>query len=79
VDANDNALSQRFPTYNVAAVTTATPGHPVHPAGTSHSIAANSNFNMVFVPIPANNALLSPDGTKSCLTGCVAVFSHSPD
>jgi hypothetical protein len=34
---------------------------------------------MVFVPIPANNTMLSPDGTKSCLTGCIAVFSHSDD
>ena len=77
VDANDRRdWSQRFPTYNVAAVTTPTTGHPVHPAGTSHSIAANSNNNLVFVPLPANNAVLSPDGTKNCLTGCVAVFTH---
>jgi hypothetical protein len=76
VDANYGILSQRFPTYNVAAVTTPTTGHPAHPAGTSHSIAANSNFNNVYVPFPANNAVLSPDGTKNCLTGCVAVFTH---
>jgi hypothetical protein len=79
VDANDNALSQRFPTYNVAAVTTGTEGHPAHPAGTSHSIAASSLNNLVFVPLPANNAVLSPDATKNCLTGCVAVFTHSDD
>ena len=79
VDANDNALSQRFPTYNVAAVTTPTTGHPAHPAGTSHSIAANANHNLVFVPLPANNAVLSPDGTKNCLTGCIAVFSHADE
>ena len=77
VDANDGALVTRFPTYNVAAVTTPTTGHPAHPAGTSHSIAANSNNNLVFVPLPANNAVLSPDGSKNCLTGCIAVFTHS--
>src|SRR5438477_9824715 len=68
-----------FPTYNVAAVTTPTTGHPVHPAGTSHSIAANSNNNLVFVPFPANNAVLSPDGTKNCLTGCIAIFKHGEE
>ena len=79
VDSSDDRLIQRFPTYNVAAVTTATPGHPVHPAGTSHSIAANPNNNLVFVPLPANNAVLSPDGTKNCLTGCIAVFTHADE
>ena len=62
---------QLFPTYNVPAGTG-------HPAGTSHSIAANSHNNLVFVPLPANNAVLSPDETKNCLTGCIAVFAH-PD
>ena len=79
VDANDNALSQRFPTYNVAAVTTPTAGHPAHPAGTSHSIAANANSNIIYVPLPANNAVLSPDGTNNCLTGCIALFTHADD
>jgi hypothetical protein len=79
VDANDNVLSQRFPTYNVAAVTTPTAGHPVHPAGTSHSIAVNSYFNLVLVPLPANNAVLSPDPTKNCLTGCIAIFKHGEE
>ena len=74
VDSSNGILSQRFPTYNVAAVTTPTTGHPAHPAGTSHSIAANTN--RVYVPLPANNAMVSPDGTKNCLTGCIAVFTH---
>jgi hypothetical protein len=81
VDAKDGTLTQRFPTYNVAAVTaaTATTGNPVHPAGTSHSIAANARNNLVFVPFPANNAILSSDGQKNCLTGCVAVFGHADE
>jgi hypothetical protein len=31
-------------------------------------VAANSVNNWVFVPIPANNAILG------CLTGCIAVY-----
>jgi hypothetical protein len=42
-----------IPTYNVPAGTG-------HPAGTSHSIAANAANNLVFVPLPANNAELAP-------------------
>lgn len=76
VDAMNQKLLQLFPTYNVPAVTTA-PNQ--HPAGTSHSIAANSRNNLIFVPLPANNAFLDPDGTKDCLTGCVAVFEHSDE
>jgi hypothetical protein len=79
VDASFGILSQRFPTYNVAAVTTPTTGHPAHPAGTSHSIAANANNNLVFVPLPANNAVLSSDGTQNCLTGCIAIFKHGEE
>ena len=79
VDSTTGILTQRFPTYNVAAVTTPTTGHPAHPAGTSHSIAANATNNFVFVPFPANNAVLSPDATKNCLTGCVAVFKHGEE
>jgi hypothetical protein len=69
VDAKDKRVLQRFATYNVPAVT------GVHPSGTSHSIAANAANNFVFVPFPANNAVLSPDGTD-CLHGCIAVFGH---
>lgn len=75
VDAKDKTLLQLVPTYNVSAVTS---GSNQHPAGTSHSVAANARNNHVLVPLPANNAFLSPDGKENCLTGCVAVFGH-PD
>jgi len=74
IDARDEKLASTVPTYNVPAAT----GANAHPAGTSHSVAANAANNHVFVPLPANNAFLSPDGTTNCLTGCVAVFGH-PD
>ncbi len=64
IDAEDEALVQIVPTFNVAAV----PGPTGHPAGTAHSVAADLHNNHVFVPLPANNAF--PD----CLKGCVAVF-----
>ena len=57
---------QLFPTYNVPAGTG-------HPAGTSHSIAANSHNNHVFVPLPANNVF------PGCLDGCIAVLGTSGD
>ncbi len=75
IDAKDEALVGFAPTFNEAAVTT---GAHQHPSGTSHSIAANARNNLVFVPLPANNTFLSPDGKNNCLTGCVAVFGH-PD
>lgn len=81
VDARDERLVQLFPTYNVPAMpgpNNIQTGPNFHPAGTSHSIAANSHNNLVFVPLPANNAILSPDGTHNCLTGCVGIFGH-PD
>ena len=75
IDAKDQRLVQLFPTYNV-------PAGPGHPAGTSHSIAANSHNNLIFVPLPANNAVTatSPDGktTIDCTTGCIPIFGH-PD
>jgi hypothetical protein len=49
IDAEDQKLIQSVPTYNV-------PAGPGHPAGTSHSVAANAANNLVFVPLPANNA-----------------------
>ena len=81
VDAKDQRLLQLFPTYNVPALLDAS-GHQTgpnaHPAGTAHSIAANARNNLVFVPLAANNAVISPsDPTKNCLTGCVAVFWHA--
>jgi hypothetical protein len=75
IDAKDESLAGSATTFNVAAVTT---GTKQHPAGTSHSVAANSRNNLVFVPLPANNAFLSPDAKNDCTTGCVAVFGH-PD
>jgi len=75
IDARDEALQQLVTTYNVAAVTTG-PTASQHPSGTSHSVAADANNNRVFVPIPANNAWLSPDGKTNCLTGCIAIFAH---
>jgi hypothetical protein len=75
VDAKDQRLLQLFPTYNVAAVT----GTGGHPSGSSHSIAANARNNLVFVPLPANNAFLSPDAKHNCLTGCIAVFWHGDE
>ena len=74
VDSKDQRVLQQVPTFNVPAVT----GTGAHPAGTSHSVAANAANNLVFVPLPANNTFLSPDASKNCLTGCVAVFGH-PD
>jgi len=82
VDAKDQKLLQLFPTYNVPplmGIGGIQTGPNAHPAGTSHSIAANSRNNLIFVPLPANNAFLSPDGKKDCLTGCVAVFAHADE
>ena len=68
IDAEDRSLLQLVPTYNVPAGTG-------HPAGTAHSVAANASNNHVFVPLAANNAFLSPDGSTNCLKGCIAVFA----
>jgi len=70
IDADTGDFVQTLATYNTPAVgLTNTP--PEHPAGTSHSVAANSKNNLVFVPFPTNNAY--PD----CFTGCIAVFGRS--
>jgi len=70
IDADTGDFVQTLATYNTPAVgLTNTP--PEHPAGTSHSVAANSKNNLVFVPFPTNNSY--PD----CLTGCIAVFGRS--
>jgi hypothetical protein len=70
IDAGTGDFVQTLATYNTPAVgLTNTP--PEHPAGTSHSVAANSKNNLVFVPFATNNAY--PD----CLTGCIAVFGRS--
>lgn len=74
IDAADQKLDSLVPTFNVPATT----GANAHPASTSHSVAANSGNNHVFVALGANNAFLSPDAKTNCLTGCIAVFGH-PD
>jgi hypothetical protein len=68
IDAQDKALAQLVPTFNVPAVTGPNP----HPASTAHSVAANAANNHVFVPLGANNVF------PNCLTGCIAVFGR-PD
>ena len=68
IDAEDPSLIQTVPTYNVPAGTG-------HPAGTAHSVAVNAENKFVFVPLAANNAFLSPDGSTNCLKGCIAVFA----
>ena len=62
IDGTSQSLDQIVPTLNVPAVT------GKHVSGSSHSVAANAANNWVFVPIPANNAILG------CLTGCIAVY-----
>ena len=65
IDALSQTLEQRVPTLNV-------PADPAgsHPAGTAHSVAAYSGTNHVFVPIAANNAVVS------CLTGCITIYGR---
>jgi hypothetical protein len=69
IDAFSRSLDQLVPTFNVPALgPTAT---PVHPAGTAHSVAANSKNNRIFVPLAANNVY------EGCLLGCIAVYGRS--
>jgi len=72
VDAKDQKVLQQLTTYNVPALLTG-PTSGQHPAGTAHSVAANEENNLIFVPLAANNAF--PD----CLTGCIAVYGHSDE
>jgi len=69
IDAEDHTLIQLVPTFNVPAVGTGN-NNTEHPAGTSHSVAANAKNNQVFVPLAANNVF------PGCLTGCIAVFTR---
>jgi hypothetical protein len=69
IDAEDQTLLQLVPTFNVPAVGTGNTSTE-HPAGTAHSVAANAENNLVFVPLGANNVF--PD----CLTGCIAVYGR---
>ncbi len=64
IDGTSQTLDQIVPTLNVPAVT------GKHVSGSSHSVAANAANNWVFVPMPANNAILG------CLKGCVAVYGR---
>ena len=64
VDGTSQNLDQLVPTINVPAV------KGVHVSGSSHSVAANASNNLVFVPHPANNAILG------CLTGCIGVYGR---
>jgi hypothetical protein len=66
VSSSTHQLLQLVTSINVPAVTT---GTLQHPAGTSHSIAANSKNNQIFVPMPANNMI------PGCITGCIGVYS----
>jgi len=68
IDAEKQTLLQLVPTLNVPARVAPAPNP--HPAGTAHSVAANSQNNHVFVPLAANNAF--PD----CLKGCIAVYGR---
>jgi hypothetical protein len=83
VDAKDQEILQQLTTYNVPAVTTGS-ASSLHPAGTSHSVAANAANNHIFVPLPANNsfsAFAVPNGgpVPDCEKGCVAVFAHTDE
>lgn len=64
IDGTSQNLDQIVPTINVPAV------KGVHGSGSSHSVAANASNNLVFVPHPANNAVLG------CLTGCIGVYGR---
>src|SRR6516164_7147162 len=70
IDAFSRTLNQNVPTLNVPAVTTG-PLASQHPAGTAHSVAANSNNNRIFVPVAADNVF------EGCLQGCILVFGRS--
>jgi hypothetical protein len=67
IDGKSFALDQTVQTINVAAVTT---GTGKHPAGQTHSVAANGANGWVFVPHPANNIL------PGCLTGCIGIYAQ---
>jgi hypothetical protein len=68
IDGTSQSLDQIVPTFNVPGVKPFLGPAPGHPSGSSHSVAVNATNNWVFVPHPANNAVLG------CLTGCIAVF-----
>jgi len=72
IDAKDEQVLQLVPTFNVPAVPPPPALPTTHPAGTAHSVAADSKNNHIFVPLAANNVY------PHCLQGCIAVYGH-PD
>jgi hypothetical protein len=70
IDGTTQLLDQIVPTFDVPGVTPFLGPPPGHPSGSSHSVAANAANNHVFVPLPANNAVLG------CLMGCIAVYGR---
>jgi hypothetical protein len=69
IDGTSQNLDQIVPTFNVPGVRPFL-GPGGHPSGSAHSVAANAANNHVFVPLPANNAVLG------CLMGCIAVYGR---
>jgi hypothetical protein len=81
IDADSGKVLQSLTTYNVPALLTG-PAAGQHPAGTAHSVAANAENNLVFVPLAANNAFSAfavPNGgpVPDCEKGCIAVYGHA--
>jgi hypothetical protein len=70
IDGTTQNLDQIVPTFDVPGVAPFLGPPPGHPSGSAHSVAANAANNHVFVPLPANNAVLG------CLTGCIAVYGR---
>jgi hypothetical protein len=68
IDGTSQSLDQIVPTINIPGVKPFLGPPPGHPSGSSHSVAADAANNQVFVPHPANNAILG------CLTGCIGVY-----
>jgi hypothetical protein len=71
IDGSRQSLDQLVPTINVPLLSPPLGPPPGHPSGSSHSVAANATNNWVFVPHPANNALLGG------LTGCIGVYGRA--
>jgi hypothetical protein len=70
IEAVHGQLLQLVPTFNVPAVIPPAPPPTLHPAGTAHSVAADGELGLVYVPLAANNVY--PD----CTTGCIAVYAR---
>jgi hypothetical protein len=68
IDGTSQSLDQVVPTIDVPQLPPPPAKPTVHVSGSSHSVAANAANNWVFVPHPANNAILG------CLTGCIGVY-----